>query len=104
MKKAIAILFACSLLTSCGLLGKVDWPKVVNCGPTAPELFDRVERILLRGEDWKKQLEELRDKYLPSAIVCAVREISQGVIGADAPEAQRTGAQNRAAEFLDEIE
>jgi len=67
----------CHTLPACGTLGRIDWPKVAECGgELASDLLGVVSRILLGGSaDHKAQLEQLALEHGASTVACVVDEV-----------------------------
>ena len=70
----------------------VDWPKLAECAPPAPDVMDAVRGVLAAEPDQRlPELEKLALKHGPGLVFCAVRTF------ASAPGVESAGGVRDAA-------
>jgi hypothetical protein len=112
-------LAAPALLTGCGTLADtpdgspVDWPDVVKCGPSVPDLVGTVSRVLLGSggpsdvqipERAHDELEDLARQHGPATVACLVDLlVRQWTAPGASRSPDRAGAAARGTDFLDDV-
>ena len=80
----------------------INWPAMVECGPSASDLIGVVTEVLYAGESFKESLSDLAREKGPDTVICVVEHLRQRwTDSAASMTTQRRDAIGNANEFLE---
>lgn len=101
MKNGIFSALVLTAVIACATVQRIMWPTVVECGPKVADATAEVTGALVKGGDWKSELESIARKKGVDGVTCAVDRVARQWGAPGASHDERVIAANaRAAEFL----